>query len=126
MNMDPSTLNSLSAALVEIAERAGREILTVYGSGFDVRAKRDATPVTEADERSEKLILEALAEVARDIPVVAEESVAKGRVPEIEGTPFFLVDPLDGTTNFVQNINHLRALEGESDQKRGQATFQKK
>ncbi len=101
MSMDRSTLNSLSAALVEIAERAGREILTVYGAGFNVRAKRDATPVTEADERSEKLILEALAEVAPDIPVIAEESVAEGRVPEIQGSPFFLVDPLDGTREFV-------------------------
>ena len=101
MNINRSTLNSLSAALVDIAERAGREILTVYGAGFDVRTKRDATPVTEADERAEKLILKALAEVAPEIPVVAEESAAKGRVPEIDGTPFFLVDPLDGTKEFV-------------------------
>ncbi len=101
MTINRTTLNSLSAALVDIAERAGREILTVYGAGFDVRTKRDATPVTEADERAEKLILKALAEVAPEIPVVAEESVAEGRVPEIEGSPFFLVDPLDGTKEFV-------------------------
>jgi 3'(2'), 5'-bisphosphate nucleotidase len=101
MNIDRVTLNSLSAALVDIAERAGREILTVYGAGFDVRTKRDATPVTEADERAEKLILKALAEIAPQFPVVAEESVAEGRVPEIDGTPFFLVDPLDGTKEFV-------------------------
>ncbi len=101
MTIDRSTLNSLSAALVDIAERAGREILTVYGAGFDVRTKRDATPVTEADERSEQLILEALADVAPEIPVIAEESVAEGRVPEIKGSSFFLVDPLDGTKEFV-------------------------
>ncbi len=101
MTIDQSMLNSLSAALVEIAERAGREILTVYGTGFDVRTKRDASPVTEADERAEKLILKALAEVAPEIPVIAEESVAEGRIPKIEGAPFFLVDPLDGTKEFV-------------------------
>jgi 3'(2'), 5'-bisphosphate nucleotidase len=101
MNIDRSTLNGLSAALVDIVERAGREILAVYGAGFDVRTKRDATPVTEADERAEELILAALAEAAPQFPVVAEESAAEGRVPEIEGTPFFLVDPLDGTKEFV-------------------------
>jgi 3'(2'), 5'-bisphosphate nucleotidase len=101
MTINRSMLNSLSTALVEIAERAGREILTVYGASFDVRTKRDATPVTEADERAEKLILKALAEVADGIPVVAEESVAEGCVPKIQGAPFFLVDPLDGTKEFV-------------------------
>lgn len=101
MNLDRSTLTRLSAALVDIVERAGREILTVYGAGFDVRTKRDATPVTEADERAEKLILEALAEIAPQFPAIAEESAAEGRVPEIDGTPFFLVDPLDGTKEFV-------------------------
>ena len=101
MILDRSRLNGMSIALVEIAERAGREILAVYGASFDVRTKRDATPVTEADERSEKLILEALADLAPDIPVVAEESVAEGRVPNVQGSPFFLVDPLDGTKEFV-------------------------
>ncbi|HSS64366.1 MAG TPA: 3'(2'),5'-bisphosphate nucleotidase CysQ [Gammaproteobacteria bacterium] len=101
MSIDRSRLNNLSNALVDIAERAGREILAVYGACFDVRTKRDATPVTEADERAEKLILKALAEIAPEIPVVAEESVAEGRVPEIKGSPFFLVDPLDGTKEFV-------------------------
>ncbi|MDH3316459.1 MAG: 3'(2'),5'-bisphosphate nucleotidase CysQ [Gammaproteobacteria bacterium] len=101
MTIDPSRLNDLSTALVDIAERAGREILTVYGAGFDVRTKRDATPVTEADDRSEMLILKALAEIAPEFPAVAEESVAAGRIPEIAGSPFFLVDPLDGTKEFV-------------------------
>lgn len=101
MRLDRTSLNSLSTALVDIAERAGREILTVYGSGFDVRSKRDSTPVTEADERSEALILEALSVLAPEFPVVAEESVAEGRIPDIENTPFFLVDPLDGTREFV-------------------------
>ncbi|MDX1512453.1 MAG: 3'(2'),5'-bisphosphate nucleotidase CysQ [Gammaproteobacteria bacterium] len=101
MELSTERLNELCTAMVDIAERAGREILSVYGAGFDVRTKADATPVTEADERSERLILAELGRLAPDIPVIAEESVAQGRIPEIAGSPFFLVDPLDGTKEFV-------------------------
>ena len=87
--------------LLALAERAGIEILDVYRRGFAVREKVDESPVTEADERAEKLILEGLAEIAPGVPVVAEESVAAGRLPDIAGRDFFLVDPLDGTREFV-------------------------
>ncbi len=91
----------LTRAIREIALRAGREILAVYASDFAVRGKADASPVTEADTRAERVILEGLGECAPGIPVVAEESVAAGKVPEIGGGPFFLVDPLDGTREFI-------------------------
>ncbi len=87
--------------LVRIAERAGHEILSVYGRPFETQSKDDASPVTEADTLAEALILEALGELAPAVPVVAEESVAAGNVPDVEGTPFFLVDPLDGTREFI-------------------------
>ena len=92
---------SLAGALREIALRAGREILAVYGSSFTVTGKADASPVTEADIRAERVILEGLGECAPGIAVVAEESFAAGKVPEIGGEPFFLVDPLDGTREFI-------------------------
>ena len=92
---------SLAGALREIAVRAGKEILEVYRSGFSVRNKADATPVTEADTRAERVILDGLAVCAPDIAVVAEESAAAGDVPEVAGRPFFLVDPLDGTKEFI-------------------------
>lgn len=86
-----------------IAERAGRAILEVYGTDFDVARKGDASPVTEADHRAERLILEAIRhEVGEDYPIVAEEAVYAGDVPEVGGRPFWLVDPLDGTKQFVQ------------------------
>ncbi|MCY4351172.1 MAG: 3'(2'),5'-bisphosphate nucleotidase CysQ [Thiotrichales bacterium] len=88
-------------ALRELADRAGAEILAVYASDFAVRDKDDASPVTEADTRAEHVILEGLARCAPGIPVVAEESVAAGHVPEIDSGPFFLVDPLDGTREFI-------------------------
>jgi 3'(2'), 5'-bisphosphate nucleotidase len=87
--------------LVETAERAGKEILAVYGREFAHELKADDSPVTEADLRAEALILEALAELAPEIPVVAEESVTAGDVPQVGDGPFFLVDPLDGTREFI-------------------------
>jgi 3'(2'), 5'-bisphosphate nucleotidase len=92
-------------SLISSALRAGGAIMTVYATGFAVREKPDASPVTVADEAAEKIILEDLAAIAPDIPVVAEEAVAAGRVPVISATAghdrFFLVDPLDGTREFV-------------------------
>ena len=91
----------LVKALRDIALRAGREILAVYASDFAVHGKADASPVTEADTRAERIILEGLGECAPGVTVVAEESFAAGNVPEIGGDPFFLVDPLDGTREFI-------------------------
>ena len=92
---------ALVTGLREIALRAGREILAVYRSDFTVLDKADASPVTEADTRAERVILDGLAECAPEIAVVAEESVAAGNVPDVRGRPFFLVDPLDGTREFI-------------------------
>lgn len=87
--------------LERLALAAGREILSVYTAGPNVTFKNDASPVTEADERAEAIILEGLGKAFPDIPVVAEESAAAGRVPDVEGKSFFLVDPLDGTKEFI-------------------------
>jgi 3'(2'), 5'-bisphosphate nucleotidase len=92
-------------SLIYTAQRAGGAIMAVYATDFAVRNKLDASPVTVADEAAEKIILADLAMIAPGVPVVAEESVAAGRVPDIaaSGRPgrFFLVDPLDGTKEFV-------------------------
>ena len=91
------------AVLKLIAERAGKVILAYYAEAEDiaVREKDDASPVTEADEAAETFILGALNTLTPDIPVVAEEAMAAGEVPEIEGNRFWLVDPLDGTREFL-------------------------
>ena len=86
--------------LIGISLDAGREIMRIYASGVDVAVKGDGSPVTEADERGEAVILKGLATLYPEIPVVAEESVAAGRVPRTDGA-FFLVDPLDGTKEFI-------------------------
>jgi 3'(2'), 5'-bisphosphate nucleotidase len=87
--------------LADAAREAGEAILAVVRRGFEVEAKHDTSPVTEADRAAELVILAALARVAPGVPVVAEEEVAAGRIPAHEDL-FFLVDPLDGTKEFIR------------------------
>ncbi|WP_102960707.1 3'(2'),5'-bisphosphate nucleotidase CysQ [Mangrovicella endophytica] len=90
------------AAVESLAIAAGQAILAVRDGGISICLKADASPVTEADQQAEALILEGLAALAPTVPVVAEEATAAGDVPtEIDGQ-FFLVDPLDGTREFVE------------------------
>jgi 3'(2'), 5'-bisphosphate nucleotidase len=87
--------------IVKLAEQAAAVILQHYVGDAAVRRKADASPVTAADEAAEALILAGLAELTPDIPVVAEETVAAGHVPTLDAGPFWLVDPLDGTKEFI-------------------------
>jgi 3'(2'), 5'-bisphosphate nucleotidase len=87
--------------LADAAREAGEAILTIVRRGFEVEAKQDRSPVTEADRAAELVILAALARAAPGVPVIAEEEVAAGRIPAHEDT-YFLVDPLDGTKEFVR------------------------
>lgn len=85
----------------EAAVAAGAMIMGVYSRGFTIREKKDHSPVCEADERSEALIVARLEEAFPGMPVVAEEAFASGRVPALSGD-FILVDPLDGTREFAK------------------------
>ncbi|MGB3834692.1 MAG: 3'(2'),5'-bisphosphate nucleotidase CysQ [Mesorhizobium sp.] len=89
------------ALFERLALEAGREIMRVYGEGYAVDRKADASPVTEADRRAEEIILAGLREAWPAIPCVAEEEVSAGIVPADLGEEFFLIDPLDGTKEFV-------------------------
>lgn len=88
-------------ALIDLALTAGREILAVKEAGFDAQRKFDGSPVTIADQRAEKIIEEGLARLAPNVPMIGEESVSEGRIPE-PGQLFYCVDPLDGTRAFVE------------------------
>ncbi len=90
----------VALALKGTVRRAGDIIMDYYHRGFEIETKADASPVTRADQDAESLILGELANLAPGIPVIAEEEVAAGRVPEIKDT-FFLVDALDGTREFI-------------------------
>ena len=94
-------LTALLPALEDIARRAGAAILEVYAGDFAVRGKADASPVTEADEAAERLIVPALQALGLPWPVVAEEAVSRGDIAAAPDDGFWLVDPLDGTREFV-------------------------
>lgn len=87
--------------LAEAAREAGEAILAVVRRGFEIESKHDRSPVTEADRAAELIILAALARSAPGVPVIAEEEVAAGRIP-VHDDLYFLVDPLDGTKEFVR------------------------
>ena len=99
-DITPAQAASVLDALAGIVARASAVILDIAAGGVSHRLKGDQSPVTAADEASEATILEGLAKVLPGVPVVAEESVAKGQVPALDGT-FILVDPLDGTKEFI-------------------------
>ncbi|MEJ5992471.1 3'(2'),5'-bisphosphate nucleotidase CysQ [Ramlibacter sp. PS3R-8] len=86
--------------VVQVVRAAGAEVMKVYATDFQAVNKADASPVTLADERAEALITPRLRAVAAGVPVVAEEAVSAGDVPQI-GRMFWLVDPLDGTKEFI-------------------------
>jgi 3'(2'), 5'-bisphosphate nucleotidase len=91
----------LLEASVVAARAAGAEILKLVERGFEVETKKDESPVTVCDRAAEQIILRALAEATPGVPVIAEEEVAAGRIPA-HGDTYFLVDPLDGTKEFVR------------------------
>ncbi len=84
-----------------LAVEAGAAIMAIRAAGIHARFKNDQSPVTEADEQAEKIILHGLTRHYPDIQVVAEEAASAGNVPENLDARFFLVDPLDGTKEFV-------------------------
>ena len=92
---------SLLEACVVASRAAGAEILKLVAAGFEVETKSDRSPVTVCDRAAERIILDALALAAPGVPVIAEEEVAEGRIPA-HGDIYFLVDPLDGTKEFVR------------------------
>ena len=92
---------ALLSVFEETAIAAGLEILRIYEEGCDVALKDDKSPVTAADHAAEAIILEALRRITPGVPIVAEEEISGGHVPGNLGDRFYLVDPLDGTREFV-------------------------
>lgn len=89
------------AVFEELALSAGRRVMEVFEAPCAVETKSDFSPVTEADRDSERIILAGLHAAFPDVPCVAEEECASGVAPKSLGAVFFLVDPLDGTKEFV-------------------------
>jgi 3'(2'), 5'-bisphosphate nucleotidase len=92
---------SLLETMVQLAIEAGAVVWDHYLRGVQVAHKADHSPVTAADHDSEALILAGLRQAFPQLPVVAEEQAAAGRIPDVSWA-FLLVDPLDGTKEFVR------------------------
>ncbi len=93
---------ALLEAVKVIARNAGRAILEIYGTDFETRTKADQSPLTEADLAAHRLILAELAKITPELPVLSEESAAElsANLP-VPWSRYWLVDPLDGTKEFV-------------------------
>ena len=93
---------SLLDAIACLAREAGRRVMAVYATDFAVQGKPDASPVTLVDRQAEAVIVAGLRALTPDVPIVAEEAMAAGDAPMLAvGGRFWLVDPLDGTREFV-------------------------
>ena len=91
----------LSDKLYETALESGRKIMEIFALDFEVHYKDDKSPVTAADEAAEEIILRDLRAVTPHIPIIAEEQASAGNIPDVTDI-FWLVDPLDGTKEFVK------------------------
>ena len=98
--LDDATRDGLAEFFAALCVEAGAVVMEVYARGCETRLKSDASPVTEADEKAEAVILAALADSLPGWPVLAEEAAARGEVPPASAR-FILVDPLDGTREFI-------------------------
>ena len=95
------SLSGVNDVFVALAREAGAAIMDVYATDFEAQAKDDASPVTEADLAADRIIMAGLQRAFPDIPVVTEEQ-AESHDVAAAGRSFFLVDPLDGTKEFVK------------------------
>lgn len=107
-----ATLSQHLQTLVSIAQAAGTVVMRHYEAGCDARVKADRSPVTDADEEAERLILAQLSRHFPDFPVVAEEQAAAGKITN-PGRHFFLVDPVDGTKEFIKRGGEFTVNIGE-------------
>ncbi len=94
-------LKSLVEPIVALAEDAGRAILEVYSTDFDVQAKDDESPLTQADLASHRWIDAGLKALTPDIPIISEESGLPDFDERRKWRRYWIVDPLDGTKEFV-------------------------
>ncbi len=101
MNVGELELDALAPEISALTHRASEAILEIYATEFVVESKADRSPVTAADTAAEAIITQGLSTLTPDIPVVAEEAAAAGHTPDISAGVFWLVDPLDGTREFL-------------------------
>ncbi len=100
-------MNNELQQVVDIAIDAGAEILEVYAGQFEVEMKEDGSPLTQADRRAHELIQRRLRQLYPDIPLLSEESDPEAFAERRRWNRFWLVDPLDGTKEFVRRSDQF-------------------
>jgi 3'(2'), 5'-bisphosphate nucleotidase len=110
--MRPDPFAALADQALGIALRAGESIAYHYAKGGGSQIKLDGSPVTEADRASEAVILFGLEAIAPDIPILSEEQVAAGHVPDLSGGVYWCVDPLDGTKEYLKRTGEFTVCIG--------------
>jgi len=88
--------------ILDIAEEAGKATLEIYSREFTIEQKEDRSPVTEADKKSNEIIINALSELYPDIPFISEETKQTSYAERKDWKYFWLIDPLDGTKEFIK------------------------
>ena len=88
--------------LIKISKDAGKAIMDIYESEFDVNIKSDQSPVTKADILSNKIICQSLKKLSPDIPILSEESSKIPYEQRLKWKQYWLIDPLDGTKEFIE------------------------
>lgn len=108
MNVSPTPPLAQLGPLVELAEKAGRAILEVYGRrDTAVTLKDDRSPLTEADQASHRVIMDGLRRLTPDVPIISEEGEAPDPAVFLQGGGVWLVDPLDGTKEFIKRTGEF-------------------
>lgn len=100
--MSELDLQGLLPSVVAIAEEAGRQIMAIYGDGFEVWHKDDDSPLTAADQASHKTIMDSLRQLTPDIPILSEEGSIASYAERRAWRRYWLIDPLDGTKEFIK------------------------
>ena len=91
----------MESALIDIVKAAGDAVLDVYAGDFEVEIKADDSPLTQADRRAHRIIVDGLRTLAPEVPVISEESEPPPFAERRHWRKYWLVDPLDGTKEFV-------------------------
>ena len=93
---------NLVEKLIPVALEASRAVMEVFNSEFDVLEKSDKSPVTEADQRGEVILEAGIKAILPEVQIIGEEAISDGAKPTVLEDTFFLLDPLDGTKEFIK------------------------
>lgn len=102
-----ASIRSWLPEVIEVARQAGKIILKIYESDFQISNKKDDTPVTCADLAANELIVQKLSELTPDIPILSEESIEVPFEERRHWETYWLVDPLDGTRAFIEQTGEF-------------------